>query len=419
MKLSKIYRHYSLVTLLIVLLLGTVSHYFIFRYAIQFSADHTLKAFKNNIEEYIAINDSLVVVDNPHLNNSIISVQEVPLSITLPEYFCDTLIYDDFKRELIVYRMCTFSLKGKNENYLISLAESTLDTEELIMASLFSLLTLFILFFLLYLLVNRWFIRMLWRPFYQILSQIEKIDLSSVILVHSPTKIDEFESLYEVVNRMLKKIQQDYQMMKEFSENAAHELQTPLAIAKAKVELLRDERLSSEQHQKILSIINSAIDRVIRLNRSILLITKIQNDQYPALSEMNITATLLHQLELYQDLIELKELRIKSEIKGDLTVKIHPFLAESMISNIINNAIRYSKSGGTIDIYCDIATIVVTNSYQNIIPKGDLFDRFTRSVEVRESTGLGLAIVKNICLKIGLNVSITFNEDYFTLTIQK
>ncbi|MGL5683400.1 MAG: sensor histidine kinase [Marinifilaceae bacterium] len=422
MKLSILYRRYSLVTLSIVLLLGMLSDYMIFKYVIYDSADHTLIEFRDNIELHLRQHDTLVLADNPHLTSSIITARLLPPTSTREiSFFKDTLIFNPYKNEKVVYRLHTFNIKNNSgdKNYLISLAQSTVDTEELIFASIISLISILLLYIIVSVIINKWFVRVLWRPFYTLLRQMSSIDLTYVqLLTPVKTRINEFNELYVTVNRMLVRIENDYMAMKEFTENAAHEVQTPLAVAKGKIEMLYDDKLTPDERHEILTGINKAIDKVTRLNRSILLMAKIQNDLFTGKTPIDLMAQLTQQLAALEDLIELKQLDIK--IDGNaFDIDINPTLSELLISNILTNAIKYNIKGGYIHIENKGNKIQISNPYYNQIPDTDLFQRFTRSTDLKEATGLGLAIVKSICNKTDLHVSTNITTKVFTLIISK
>ena len=150
-----------------------------------------------------------------------------------------------------------------------------------------------------------------------------------------------------------------------------------------------------------------------------LMIARINNDQFPATQEICLNDFWDDFLFSYEDVIEVKDLNVQKYYLGKLMLNLHPQLAEILISNVLSNAIRYNVRNGYIMVEVMDTETVISNSYGNSIPKGDLFARFTRSVQEREATGLGLTMVKSICEKNGLEVQVEIKPEIFRLRIRK
>jgi signal transduction histidine kinase len=187
--------------------------------------------------------------------------------------------------------------------------------------------------------------------------------------------------------------------MKEFTENAAHEMQTPLAVVQSKMELLlQDTNLTDQQVQAILDS-STALSRLSKLNQSLLLLAKIENNQYDTGELINLTEVTKKYLKLFDELIKDKHLEVEVNFIGDFNVSLHPLLADSLISNLLGNAVKYNYDRGSISIEVKGDRYTITNS--STLPPIDekqLFKRFNKSNNMLEtSNGLGLAIVKKIC----------------------
>lgn len=418
MKLAKIYKRYTLVTLALVLLIGSLSHYVIITYFIHRSADHTLREYRQNIQNYLTRHDTLVILDNPLLDNSRLHVEPADDNLYVKEYFRDTLVYSPYKEETVVFRLLSYTLRVKDRNYLVTLWQATVDTEDILSAVFVSLLFLFVLFVFFSLWWTRWFVGKLWRPFYQMLEQLKEVDLITLHVINiSSCRVDEFNMLHRVLNRMLDRIQEDYVSLRELTETTSHELQTPLSVVKARLELLQQNGNHNEQDTELIRSVNTAVDRVIRLNRFMLMIAKINNDQFPAAASLVLNQFIDDFLTLYEEMIEIRGLKIRKEYNGQFRLNLHPLLAEMLVSNLLSNAVRYNRKGGYIRIVTTDSAFEVCNSYGNVIPAGDLFARFTRSGHEKEATGLGLAIVKSICRKNNLNVRLTIRPEEFCIRV--
>jgi signal transduction histidine kinase len=249
-------------------------------------------------------------------------------------------------------------------------------------------------------LIFNWAIsKRLWKPFRQSLGKIRSAELQKMEAIHfENTSIQEFNELNASLNYMAGKMYRDYVNMKEFTENAAHEMQTPVAIVQSKLELLlQDNNLKDEQVQSILESA-AALSRLSKLNEGLLLLAKIENNQYETREEINLAELSKKYLHLFDDFIKDKQLNIKTNFQGNFIKNLHPVLAGSLISNLLGNAIKYNYNGGTIEITISENDYHISNtSKENPIESEKLFARLRVSREGREpSNGLGLAIVKKI-----------------------
>ncbi len=258
-------------------------------------------------------------------------------------------------------------------------------------------------------LLFNWIIsKRLWQPFQRSLQKIRNIELPQMSTIHfEETDTEEFNELNASLNTMVNKIHSDYVNMKEFTEDAAHEMQTPLAVAQTKMELLlQDTTLTSSQTESIIQA-TTALHRLSKLNQSLLLLAKIENQQYEAINFIDLTETTKKYLHLFDEIIKEKQLEVETYFAEAFEVKLHPFLADSLISNLMGNAIKYNYHGGKLIISITNQQYCISNtSQQQSIDPQRLFKRFTASAKnSNASTGLGLAIVKRIADTHQLSVS--------------
>lgn len=212
------------------------------------------------------------------------------------------------------------------------------------------------------------------------------------------TNTREFNELNASLNYMTGKMYKDYVNMKEFTENAAHEMQTPVAVVQSKLELLlQDNNLTDEQVQSILDSA-TALSRLSKLNEGLLLLAKIENNQYETTEEISLAEVSKKYLRLFDEFIKEKQLTIKTTFEGEFTMRLHPLLAGSLITNLLGNAIKYNYKGGIIEIAVSENNYHISNtSMLKAIQPEKLFTRLNTSKDSQESSnGLGLAIVKKI-----------------------
>jgi signal transduction histidine kinase len=217
---------------------------------------------------------------------------------------------------------------------------------------------------------------------------------------------------------MILKIQSDYRNLKEFSENASHEMQTPLAVAKGKLELLLQSKNTDEEE---LSLINSAynsIDHLSKMGRSLGLLTKIENNEFTDLQEVDLSKIVKGTLFDFQELLELKGLKIQQDIDDDVKVSSDPILIQILIGNLFQNAVRHNISGGEIRLKLTERSFVISNTGKELNnPSEELFERFKKDNQSEETIGLGLSIVKKICEINNYEISYEFKDHLHTLKV--
>jgi len=240
----------------------------------------------------------------------------------------------------------------------------------------------------------------LWKPFRVSLKKIREAELQKMEVVHfGKTETLEFNELNGALDTMAKKIFNDYLNMKEFTENAAHEMQTPLAVVQSKMELLlQDPNLNDGQVQAIVDS-SEALNRLSKLNQSLLLLAKIENNQYETSDRLSLNDVTRKYLKLFDELIKDKQLYVNTHLSEDFQINLHPLLADSLVSNLLGNAVKYNRIGGSISIEVIGNKYAISNtSTLPVIDEKQLFKRFNKSKSSTESSnGLGLAIVKKIC----------------------
>lgn len=264
-------------------------------------------------------------------------------------------------------------------------------------------------------LLFNWIIsKRLWRPFRASLQKIRNIELQQMDEVRfEETATTEFNELNTSLNTMTRKLHNDYLVIKEFTENAAHEMQTPLAIAQTKMELLlQDEALTGPQVDTILQA-TDALGRLGKLNQSLLLLARIEASQYETAGTLNLVDVTRKYLDLFAEMIQDRQITVETEFSSDFTVKLHPVLADSLVSNLLGNAVKYNRAGGRITIKVSERRYCISNTSDTpAIPPQQLFKRFgTPAAAPGHSTGLGLAIVKRIADTHHLHIAYTFENE--------
>ncbi|HKI90078.1 MAG TPA: HAMP domain-containing sensor histidine kinase [Draconibacterium sp.] len=333
--------------------------------------------------------------------------------------FSDTLIYNEGEKEYEEYRQIS-AIKNIRENYYqIVLRKSKIESEDfLVTLALVTILGIFLLWLIL-LMVNRRVAKLVWQPFFSNLKKIEQFSITAQQPVQlNNTGISEFDQLNDVVTGLTRQIISDFQNQKQFSEDVSHELQTPLAIISSRLEsLLGNPELN--KHAEILNSIYISVRRLSKLNKALILLSKIENNQFALTEQSNLKTIIDEKLEEFSELIALKQLTLEKEITGDFVVPVPPALAGILISNLLSNSINHNTEGGKIRIEMNSNRMQICNSGTTKIADPEkLFNRFYKVDPASQSVGLGLAIVKKICDLHGLTIQYQFQNKMHIFTIK-
>lgn len=235
-------------------------------------------------------------------------------------------------------------------------------------------------------------------PFRKTMKVINSFNLKKKEKIKLPaTSTREFQELNSFLQKMTDKAIEEYAAVKEFSENASHELQTPLAVLRSKLELLSETKIDGSQ-AALIGDMQNAIDKLSRINRSLTLLTKLENQEFETSEDVKFCRIAKDVLAAYDDWITLKSIQVTSRLDKNIPLKIHPTLAEMLITNLLSNAIRHNIEGGEMVVELTHQKLSVINTgAAPEIPTEELFHRFKKSNQSADSIGLGLAIVKQIC----------------------
>jgi signal transduction histidine kinase len=357
--------------------------------------------------------DSLIAEQDVFIeNNYIIKSVSADYALQVKDTYKDTLIYSTNNEIGYRTRLLTTAFIATNGKYYeMKVISQELDRGELIRKLATSLLWLYLFLFISTILVNNFVLKKTWQPFYQLLKFLNdfRIDKDS-LNAPSKTKIKEFSLLNKSIINLLKTNADIYNSQKQFIENASHELQTPLAIGINKLELLAgEENLSEEQVQKIGNIIET-FQRLSTLNKSLLLLSKIENKQFIAEEQLNFDAIFNRIITDFSDYAEYRKIDIIYRKEDFWYCKMNKDLAEMLVLNLVKNAIIHNRQGEEIVITLTSSGFIIENTgYGLAVPPENLFKRFSKNSGNKNSTGLGLAIVKAIADVSGLTVAYSFN----------
>ena len=287
--------------------------------------------------------------------------------------------------------------------------------EDILTGLMLQFILIFTVISLSLLLVMRFLTRKLWKPFDETLNKIEQFNLDSSDIPHFvKSDIIEFARLNNSVEKFMRKNKEKYISQKEFTENASHELQTPIAIINSKLELLLQEDLNQQQTH-IISDMYQISTRMSHLNKNLLLLAKIENSQFQSFENINLNLFIQQKLSVYSGLHN----NIIPFINNfQVIINANRILLESLFDNLIVNAIRNTPQNGSIRITLEKDTLLIeNNSCGTMLDQKKIFQRFCHSSENKKGNGLGLAIVKAICDYHGWIIKYAFNNNNHTFII--
>jgi signal transduction histidine kinase len=247
------------------------------------------------------------------------------------------------------------------------------------------------------LVINNRLSKTVWLPFRDTLSKLKGFNLNNQVQIDfENTNTIEFNELNQSLNRLVQHTVSVYKTQKEFTENASHELQTPLAILKSKLEiLLQSDELTEKQYQ-IVEEMNKALARSARINKNLLLLTRIDNSQFDSSALIAFDTVLMQSLDMLQEHFEQKNIRVITSIATGVQAKGNSDLTEVLVNNLLLNAIRHTAPGGSVHISLSKPVFEVANEGQQALDPALLFKRFSRFSADNNGSGLGLSIVQEI-----------------------
>jgi signal transduction histidine kinase len=258
---------------------------------------------------------------------------------------------------------------------------------------LFSLLFLAFLFSLL---INRRLNKTVWKDFEFNLGILKKYSFKDAEGIKlKKTNIQEFDELNKLITELTSKLHSDYQALKNFTENASHEIQTPISIISVNLEVILQDNIPEQTFQLIVNT-QQSLKRLSDLNNNLLLLTKIENRQFLAKEELDFNKIVKNKVDELSPLIKTKSIKVDVKENGIFRVKINKELADILLNNLLANAVKHNWINGNIDVELSENELKISNTGEsNKLTNETIFNRFTK--EKSQSYGLGLAIVKQIC----------------------
>ena len=321
--------------------------------------------------------------------------------------------------EIDRFRVLSSYISINGKLYHLQIETNIEEADETMLAIAIVTLLFFALLVIGFIFLNRRIAKQIWQPFRNTLKKLKSFDLTTQRAVSfDKTNIEEFEELNQSLQKLIDKNISVYSQQKTFIENASHELQTPLAVLKSKLDLLLQNKNITSEQAELLTAIDLPLSRITRINKNLLLLAKIENKQFAEVENIELTEVINETLELLSDYTTLKQISVDENFSEKLFLSCNKTLLEVLVNNLLINAIVHNTEQGKIQISFSNKTLTVSNTGKTALSNEKLFERFTISSSETANSGLGLAIVKEICNRYNWHIHYTFENNLHSFSVQ-
>lgn len=413
----------TLLVLLPIMFLWGVLFYKAMLNEVMDEMDDNLEDYSEEIIRRALAGDDLPAVSNGSNNQYFLMPIEDDVAEAIPEIaYKDSMLYIIDKREKEPARILeTVFVNDSGQKYLLHVATPSIDRFDLMQSIFYWIVILYALLFITVVMANMFVFYRSMRPLYKLLNWLDsyKVGKSNKPLVNS-TAIPEFRKLNEAVMKNTQLHESYNEMQKQFIGNASHEMQTPVAICMNRLEMVMEDENLSEKNMEQLGEIYSSLMHLSKLNKSLLLMTRIESGQYADVADVSFAPIVEKYIENLGEVYSYMEVSLEYRKDADFKKEMSVTLAELLVTNLLKNAYVHNVTGGTIRVKLSDSELVVSNS-GNAEPLDSerIFSRFYQGSKKEGSTGLGLSITNQICKVSGLTVSYLFVDGMHTFVVKK
>ncbi len=398
--------------LLVLLSIWAGLFYFIIMDEINDETDDSLEDYSEHIITRALAKQKLPSEDNATNNTYFIKKISAKYAANNKGFrYSDEMIYIESKKETEPARILKTIYKDADGQYFeLTVAIPTIEKADLRETILRWIIFLYVLLLLSIVIVNFWILQQSFKPLYALMAWLNNYRIGKAIPpLNTTTKVEEFRKLNHAILKSAERNSEMYEQQKLFIGHASHEMQTPLAVCKNRLELLiNDPALSEEQLAEIIRTLEN-LNHLIKLNKTLLLLTKIDNQQFHEIKEVNIANLVQKLTEDFKEVFAYRSINVEISGNADLVLTVNEVLANVLISNLIKNAFVHNHNNGTIVISTDKNLIQISNTgKEEALPRDAIFKRFFQGSKKSGSTGLGLALVDSICRLYGIRHEYSF-----------
>lgn len=340
-------------------------------------------------------------------------IPEAYAAVRPKEHYSDEKIYipsRDAREPARVLR--TLFRDGTGAWHELTVMTPTIERRALSQAVLRWVVALYAILLLMILVVTVWVLRRTMRPLYALLRWLDTYTVGSANApLADDTSVEEFRRLNDAARRYAARAESLFERQKQFIGNASHEMQTPLAVCRNRLEMLVDETSLTERQLEEIAKVQQTLGYLVRLNRSLLLLTKIENGQFPETEPVGMNELARTTLEDLEEIHAHRGMVCTFRDEGPLVVRMNPSLAGSLVANLLKNAFVHGRQPGRIIVRVAPGVLEVANdAADGALDAARIFDRFYHDGRKAGSTGLGLAFVDAVCRLYGLQAEYAFEE---------
>lgn len=394
MRLLSIMNRTHLLLIMVVLIVWTGVLFFVMQWEVYDNIDEVLQYRKTKLVQDIR-KEGKLPANSPYHDFQITLIDSNPPDKN--DSYQDTLLYKS-TTSFDEYRRITSYFEFDNSTYRLRMILPHLEEDELIDTLAYTLPLLAVMILLGFSIANWQINKRAWRPFYQVIEHFKTFSVDKgVVISFDRTSIKEFKELQAGVKELMARNVLVYEQQKQFTENASHEIHTPLGIIQSKIELLFQQQLTRKQGE-ILSELYTATTRLSKINETLLLLTRIENNQFADKSEVEVRNMVDEVIPFFDEHAAKYQIKTRVDIASSEKIYANSTLLSILVTNLLKNAFIHNKMGGEVTIRVENKTMRVINTGDaSIVPVSKVFDRFFTERPGRGGLGLGLAIVKSIC----------------------
>lgn len=405
-------------TLFIFLLIGIWGVFFFFaiHHEIMDETDDMLKSYRDIFIKK-ALSDSSILNSSYETTFDRYAIHPITVEEAeqYEERFYDVELYFPEDNEHIPVRVYKSVFLASDLNYYeLEISMSTMERDDMIEMLFLYLSALFLLLLLVIVIGNRIILKRSFKPLKKLLDWLNAIVPGKPVpFLDNKTKITEFDRLNKAAYAMSVRNLHVYEQQKQFIENASHELQTPLAVALNKIEMLAQSEYVTETQLSQIDALHKTLNKAIKLNKSLLLLARIENEQFSEKKEININRLIRDLSNDFEEIYAEKNITFNLSEQSECIVYFNENLIRILLSNLLKNAFVHTAKGGRITVFIDKTTFAIENSGDKSLDRNRIFERFYHSEsQQNNSTGLGLSIVKSIALSNNIDLDYVFNKKH-------
>lgn len=338
--------------------------------------------------------------------------------------YVDSMVYIPLKRETEPARILTTIYRDDvGKYYELVVSTPTIEKKDLKEAILYWIIFLYVGLLLVIIAVNIWVYQRSNRPLHKLLAWMDEYKIGGKnIPLNNDTDIAEFKKLNEAAIRNMKRAEELFEEQKLFIGNASHEIQTPLAVCRNRLENLMEDETLTENQLNELAKTHQTLTYITKLNRSLLLLSKIDNGQFADTNDIEFNVVIKKSVQDFEEVYSYMNIQTRINEAGELNVRMSETLASILINNLLKNCYIHNVMNGKLFIEISSSKLIFKNTGQNfpLNPKL-IFERFYQGNKKDGSTGLGLALVKSVCniQNLHLNYSFEDNLHCFEISVEK